>query len=74
MPTASTALADGEPREHLLGDPAAAQAVRADRDVVPVVVGHRCHQYALRARSNLLTMTCATTFVTSEMTIRIAPR
>ena len=65
---------DGESGEHLLGDPAATQAAGPGRDVVPVVVGHRCHQYALRARSNLVTITCATTLVTSEMTIRITPR
>ena len=64
---------NGKSRGNLLGDPAAAEVARADRDVVPVA-GNARHQYALRDRSNRVTITCATTFVTREMTIRIAPR
>ncbi len=64
---------DREAGERLLGDPPAPEAPRPGRDVVAGVVGDG-GQYALRDRSNRVTIACATTFVTSEITIRIAPR
>ena len=65
---------DGEEAEELLGQAPPGQAVRAGRDVELVAGlrrGRGAHT-ALRCFSNRRTMNCAATFVTSEMTIRIA--
>ena len=65
---------EGEDAEDLLRDPAAPEPVRADGDVVRVDRRRRDAHTALLARSKRTTTNCATTFVTSEMTMRIAAR
>ena len=62
-----------EEPEDLLDDASPAQPVRLDGDVVRIDCRELAHT-ALLARSKRTTMNCATTFVASEMTMRMAAR
>ena len=66
---------DRDQRDELLGPATATEVVRAGGDVVRVGDLGGAHPVdILRAFWNLFTITCADTFVTREMTRRIAPR
>ena len=64
---------DADSRERLLDAAAPAEVVRRRRHVVAIACVDDAHA-ALRCFSNRRTISCASTFVTSEMTIRIAAR
>ncbi len=75
MRTANERAEERDHRDELLDPAAATEVVRRRGDVVRVVDLGRAHPVdILRAFWNLFTIIWADTFVTSEITSRIAPR